>query len=91
MQTRNSQGIGNTIARQLLGLAFIGFILATVLMGMKTFASTPNRGQEPVIQRQTEPKVVAQGIKMRRNLSNRQLRRLQRMRGFTRALAKHIR
>ena len=47
--------------------------------------------KEQVIKVQNEPEVVSQAIQMRRSLSNRQLRRLQRMRGLTRALAKHIR
>ena len=91
MQTMEKKSLARNAARQLLGLAFVAFILATVLMGMKTWASSPNQIQDTVIKVQNEPKVVSQAIQMRRSLSNRQLRRLQRMRGLTRALAKHIR
>ena len=91
MQTIEKKSLYRNGARQLLGLAFVAFILATVLMGMKTWANGPAQVQDTVIKVQNEPKMVSQAIQMRRSLSNRQLRRLQRMRGLTRALAKHIR
>ena len=89
-RTSKNQNTEN-MARQFFGVAFVVFLLATALLGMKAWAGDAQGTQQSVIKRESNKNIVARSLKVRRSMSNRQLRRLQRMGSLTRALASHIR
>ena len=91
MQNRIKSKNTENLTRQFFGLAFIVFLLGSALLGMRAWAGGPQRSQASVIAVEKKPTLVARSLKVRRSVSNRQLRRLQRMGSVTRALANHIR
>ena len=91
MQNRIKTKNTENLARQFFGLAFIVFLLGSALLGMRAWAGGAQKSQTSVIAVEKAPNMVARSLKVRRSVSNRQLRRLQRMGSLTRALASRIR
>ena len=89
-RTSKNQNTEN-LARQFFGVAFVVFLLATALLGMRAWAGESHSPQDSVIKQESNQHIVARSLKVRRSVSNRQLRRLQRMGSLTRAMASHIR
>tara|TARA_B100000925_G_C21611290_1_gene304817 strand:+ start:142 stop:417 length:276 start_codon:yes stop_codon:yes gene_type:complete len=91
MQNRIKTKNTENLARQFFGLAFIVFLLGSALLGMRAWAGGAQKSQVSAIAMEKSPNRVARSLKVRRSISNRQLRRLQRMGSLTRALASRIR